>query len=381
MKKIILIGILFLIVVFITSTASAYLIRGLEKDVDAREFKTGGRQYVLLTDASKAHGIEWEWDSVSGKIVLRKNGDEITLLIGSKYYYRDKKIKKLNIPVCMEKGCVWVPLKFAKYTLGTIFKSPKKVSRAKKTKPVTRETSEKEEKKFKIKKVVIDPGHGGKDPGAVGKTKLYEKNVVLDISKSLKKELERKGIEVIMTRSSDKFVSLGGRTGIANKNNADLFISIHANANKRRWIRGFEIYHLSEATDDSSRALATAENSVLEYEEESFAKGAHTKDLDAIIWDLTLTENREESIELAGFVCQEVSRKLKLKKLGIKSARFYVLKGAKMPAVLVEVGYISNKWDEKNLKKSSYKEKLARGIAGGILAFKTDYERENGFSN
>ena len=387
MKKIILMAILFLIVTFIATTAFAYFIRGLEKEVDAIDVRINGRHYVLLTDICRAHGIEWEWDSISRKIFLRKSGREVALLVGSKYYYDGKKIKRLDLPVRMKSGSVWVPVRFAKYTVKRLFKlgkRPSPIPTSKAFPPPKRPKAEKPaakrplEKKFEIKKIVIDAGHGGKDPGAIGRTGLYEKHVVLDVSRRIKKELEKNGIDVIMTRNSDKFISLGGRTKIANKNNADLFVSIHANANRRRWIRGFEVYYLSEATDDNARALAVAENSVLKYEEESFGK--HTKDLDAIVWDLTLSENREESIELAGFICQGVGKKARPKKNSIRSARFYVLKGAEMPAVLVELSYLSNKYDERNLKKSSYKQKLAKGIADGILVFKSEYERKNGFS-
>ena len=165
---------------------------------------------------------------------------------------------------------------------------------------------------------------------------------------------------------------------MANEQNADLFISIHANANKSRWIRGFEIYYLSEATDDSARALAAAENAVMQLEEESF--GGRTKNTDAIVWDLTLTENRTESIELAESIEEAVRSTVNIKSRGVKSARFYVLKGTGMPSVLVELSYLSNKYDESNLKSSSYQQKLAEGVASGILAYKRVYEETNGFS-
>ncbi|MDP3789335.1 MAG: N-acetylmuramoyl-L-alanine amidase, partial [Candidatus Omnitrophota bacterium] len=106
----------------------------------------------------------------------------------------------------------------------------------------------------------------------------------------------------------------------------------------------------------------------------------HSKDVDAIVWDLELTEDREISIELAGFICQEVSRLMGTNACSVKSARFYVLKGAEMPSVLVELSYLSNKSDERNLKNSDYRQKMAEGIASGILHYKDEYERTNGFS-
>ena len=368
------------IAVLITATAFAYLINGFERQVDATDITINGRYYVLLTDMCKAHGIEWEWDTTTRKIFLRKNNREAVFLVESKYYYENKEIKKLSAPVRVKKGAVYIPLKFVKYTVEPLFDLEKKALRAE---PIVTTKQAKAETpvspKHRIKKIVIDPGHGGKDPGAIGRTGLYEKTVVLDVSKRIRKELEKKGIDVIMTRDSDEFITLGKRARIANENKADLFVSIHANANKKRWIRGFEVYCLSDKpTDDNARALAAAENSVLKYEEESF--GRRTKNLDAILWDITFDESRKESIDLAGFVCQEVSKKLKMKRNEVRSARFYVLKGALMPAVLIEMSYLSNRWDEKNLKKDSYKQKLAEGIANGISAFKGEYERTNGFS-
>ena len=383
MKNIFLKSVLLqLIIVFASTVTLAYVIKGTEDRVDAADIKIGGRQYVLLTDVCRAYGIECEWDSITRKITLRKNGREAFFLAGSKYYYDGKKTKKLSAPLYMKKGSAWVPVKFARYTVKQLFDLDKRPPRAPRTKAVAKAAPGKAKrppaKKFEIKKVIIDPGHGGKDPGAIGRTRLYEKHVVLDVSKRIKKKLEKAGMDVIMTRSSDKFISLGGRTKIANQNDADLFVSIHANANKKRWMRGFEVYYLSEATDDNARALAAAENSVLRYEEESFNK--HTKNLDAIVWDLTFTENREEAIELAGFICQEVARAVRPKKNSIRSARFYVLKGAEMPSVLVELGYLSNSYNERNLKKGSYRQKIAEGVAEGILSYKDEFERTNGFS-
>jgi len=368
------------IISFAAAVASAYIIKGFDENVDSRDIKIDGRKYIILIDACKAHGIDWDLDVFSGRISLNKDNREVTLLSGSRYYHADGKTGKLTGPVLVKKGIVYVPLRFATYTIKRLLKlkEARKDEVVLKASGVRGRPSRPREKEFRIKKVVIDPGHGGKDPGAVSRTNLYEKDVVLDVSRRIKAALEKKGIEVIMTRNSDVFIPLGRRSAIANKKDADLFVSIHANANKSRWVRGFEVYYLSEATDDNARALAASENASMEYEENSVAE--RTKDLDGILWDLEFTENREESIELAGFICREVMRCARPKRNKIRSARFYVLKGARMPAVLVELSYLSNKWDEKNLKKSSYKQKLADGVTTGILAYKDEYERMNGFS-
>lgn len=376
-------AVFFLASLFIIYPAYAYRIKGIEKEVFSQDVKINGREYVLLTDVCEADGIEWEWDSISRRIILHKNGREVVLLVGSRLYFANDRVKEINAPLLIRNGSVYMPLGFAKDKLGRLFYLEKRPGalRAKapaETEPIEAKKPVSISKKYEMRKIVIDPGHGGKDPGAVSRTGFYEKNIVLDVSKRIKEELENNGIDVIMTRDLDEFITLGNRITAANENNADLFVSIHANSNKRRWIRGFEVYYLSEATDDNARALAASENSVLQYEESSFAK--HTRDLDAIVWDLKFTENREESIELAGFICQEVSRQLNMSDSRVRSAKFYVIKGAKMPAVLVELSYLSNKLDERNLRKSDYRQKLAGGIAGGILAYKTEYERTNGFS-
>ncbi|MBN1872580.1 MAG: N-acetylmuramoyl-L-alanine amidase [Candidatus Omnitrophica bacterium] len=383
MKRLIIFICSITICLHMASVSFGYVINGSQEKVDTPVVKIDGKSYVLLVDLCKAYGLEWVWDSVSRRILLKKNGISIDFLSGSKYYYAGGNVKTLRYPLEIENGNLYIPLYFAKGDIERLFK----IKKSRSAPPVKREAIREEKKdnvspsskkRYGIKRVVLDPGHGGRDPGAIGRTGLYEKHVALDVSKRIKKELERKGLEVILTRDTDKFVTLQGRTDIANKADANLFVSIHANANKKRWVKGFEVYYLSEATDDCARALAASENSVLEYEDESF--GRHTKELDAIVWDLRLTENREESIELAGYICREVSEKVDIDSNSVKCARFYVLKGAEMPAVLVELSYLSNAREEKNLKSDSYKQKLAEGIAQGIMDYKDEYERTNGFS-
>lgn len=384
MNKKIITTIISLILLCVCLPAFAYRIKGFEKDIDTPNVKIEGKSYVLLVDICDANGINWDWDSISRRITLEKNGLETVLLLGSRYYYTQDVIKKLSAPVILKKGSVYVPLKFARGKVRDLFALGKKYKIAHTKSKTAKEKQDIQpkksaRKKYEIKKVVIDPGHGGKDPGAVSRSGLYEKTVVLDVAKKIKKLLEQEGIDVTMTRDSDIFIPLGKRARIANENDADLFVSIHANANNNRWIKGFEIYCLTDkATDDNARALAASENSALEYEEGSFANSS--KMTEAIVWDLKFSENREESIELAESIYEDVSEKMNLKKKNVRSARFYVLKGTEMPSVLVELSYLSNKTDENNLKKSSYKQKLAEGIVSGILNYKGKYEGSNGFS-
>lgn len=224
----------------------------------------------------------------------------------------------------------------------------------------------------RLRTLVVDAGHGGKDPGAIGRGGLREKDVVLDIARRLRDLLARDGFRVVMTRYDDRFIPLNGRSAIANRQGADLFLSIHANAARSRRVSGFEAYYLSEATDDHARALAAAENASLpEDVGESVFSGTN-----AIVWDLLYTEHRAESTWLADQICRGMSRQgLPSQNRGVKAARFAVLKGARMPAVLVEVGFISHPSEEARLRQAAYRQRIAEGIRDGIVKFRDQIER------
>ena len=234
-------------------------------------------------------------------------------------------------------------------------------------------------KRFTIRTIVLDPGHGGKDPGAIGrKYKLKEKVTTLALAKKLRTILEGAGIKVIMTRGDDTFISLPRRAQIANSSGADLFVSVHINASRSRLLRGFECYYLSNATDDNARAIEAFENSSLKMDEDADIE--HSSRLDKTLWDMTLTENRRESSELAGYICSSVDQSFTIRSRGIRSARFYVLKHTNMPSVLVETAYISNRYEEMKLKDPNFLGRIADAIAQGILRYKSEYERTEGFT-
>jgi len=196
--------------------------------------------------------------------------------------------------------------------------------------------------------------------------------VTLDVALRLRELLERDGFRVLMTRSTDRFIPLSRRSEIANRENGDLFISIHANASRRRSISGFEVYYLSEATDDHARALEAAENVVLPAE----VGETGSREIDTIVWDLLHTEYRAESREIASSVCRGLSsRRLLSPNRGVKSARFAVLKGSRMPAVLVEVAFVSHPGEEARLRKWEYRQRIAEGIREGIVGFKDEYDK------
>lgn len=227
----------------------------------------------------------------------------------------------------------------------------------------------------RLKTIVVDAGHGGHDPGASGRLGLKEKTVTLDVARRLADLLRRDGFQVILTRSDDRFIPLYGRPAIANRAGADLFISVHANASRSRAAGGFEAYYLSEATDDHARALEAAENSALPA---GVGNGhAVSSNSEAILWDLLYTEHRAESSELASHICRGMSgSSLASKSRGIKSARFAVLKGARMPAVLVEIGFLTHPGEEVRMRTPDHRQRIAEGIRKGVLAFRDEMERK-----
>jgi N-acetylmuramoyl-L-alanine amidase len=235
-------------------------------------------------------------------------------------------------------------------------------------------------KKFSIKTVVLDTGHGGKDIGAMGrKAGTKEKDAALELSGRVKSMLESKGIRVIMTRSSDVFIPLEKRVDIANRSGADIFVSVHLNASRSKSLRGFECYYLSNATDDNARALEAFEDSSLKLTDG--ADAMRSSQLDKTLWDMALTENRIESGELAGFICKSVEEGYFIKNRGVRTARFYVLKHTRMPAVLVEAGYISNPIEESMVSGPHFTDTMAEAITRGILRYKDKYERTEGFTD
>jgi len=220
-----------------------------------------------------------------------------------------------------------------------------------------------------VRKIVIDAGHGGKDPGAIGKNGLREKDVVLELAHLVAKKVRNDlDCQVILTRGSDVFLPLEKRTAIANMKKADLFISLHANAHKNSRYQGLETYILNIALDEESMNVAARENAT---------STKNISDLQMILNDLMLNTKINESSRLAEFVHRSLVRELRKKykrveNRGVRQAPFYVLIGAEMPAILVEIGYITNSIENRRLKSASYLENTASGIVKGIDSYIKD---------
>jgi len=219
---------------------------------------------------------------------------------------------------------------------------------------------------LKIGKIVVDAGHGGHDTGTIGPRGLMEKDLVLDVSLRLGKLLQNKlGADVVFTRNDDTFVPLETRTAIANKEEADLFISVHANSSRDPSARGVETYYLNFTSSQDALEVAARENAVSE---------ASIHELQDLVKKIALKEKIEESREFAGDVQKALhtglsTRGNSMRDRGVKKAPFIVLIGANMPSVLAEISFVSNPKDEKKLQAPDYRQKIAESLYRGISEY------------
>jgi N-acetylmuramoyl-L-alanine amidase len=217
-----------------------------------------------------------------------------------------------------------------------------------------------------VRKIVLDPGHGGRDPGAIGIGGLAEKDIVLNIAKKLAKKLQKElGMQVVLTRQDDTFIPLEDRTAIANAEGADLFISLHVNASPNGDARGLETYYLDKTTDEAAIRLAARENAT---------SRKNVSDLQFILSDMTQNMKLEDSITLAyrlhgSLVAGMTKRMSDVRDLGVKKALFHVLVGARMPSVLVEMFFITNKSEGRVMNRESYQDAMVEALYEGIQKY------------
>ncbi|MFH0791241.1 MAG: N-acetylmuramoyl-L-alanine amidase [Candidatus Omnitrophota bacterium] len=324
-------------------------------------FNINGTTYLPLISLCEQKQITWEYDTFTKTIDLNNQLHKLKLRVGDTLVMIDGKAEYLQHPVDIYQGTIVVPAKFKEQILDRL--SGKTAATAKKP-PAA----------WKIRKVVIDAGHGGNDPGAVGKSGLKEKDVNLDIVRRLAKLLREDGVEITMTRSTDIFIPLLQRAKIANDAQADLFISIHSNANRVRSLNGFEVYYISPNVGDLRRALSTAENSGSNLDNKNCLSSS--LNLKTTLWDMIYTYNRAEAIKLAADICKVIDTDLNTRVIGVKYAAFQVLKETQMPAILIETGFLSNANEERLLKNSSYRQQIAEAIERGIAHYTKEYAME-----
>lgn len=320
--------------------------------------------------AARLCNIDFQWDTTQEQMSLSKNGAKVMLILGNNHALITAKsapasslLRPLSRPPAILSGVMALPPQ----DIALLFKDllpAMDVSwdESKCTIEVKRSILElsKGTAGFELKTIIIDPGHGGRDPGTLKKG-VQEKQVVLDISLRLRKLIESKSNwRIVLTRSSDKFVTLQQRTEIAAKYPADstLFISIHCNSDPTSLGRGIEAYVFDmKATDAAAAALAKRENANVEM------------DLAYILNNCYKVGNEPYSLEAAKNIQSSLVKKLKLKNRGIRRAPFYVLAGTKMPAVLIELGFISNRYDRKKLQSASFRQSAVEALFEAIKGF------------
>jgi N-acetylmuramoyl-L-alanine amidase len=234
-------------------------------------------------------------------------------------------------------------------------------------------------KRYELDVIVLDAGHGGKDPGTIGVRGTYEKNVVLPIVRKLGKLITRymKDVRVVYTREDDRFIELDRRGQIANEANGKLFISVHANAMPRKphARRGFEVYLLRPGRTDEAIAIAERENSVIELEAGYEQRYQKLTDENFILVTMAQAAHMKASERFAELVAREMGKTLDTENNGVLQAGFYVLVGASMPNVLIETGYLTNREDERLLRSDEGQQQYAEAIFAAIRKYKAEYER------
>jgi len=362
-------------------------------------------EYISLNDVKKIYNAKVHWYPVSGRVVLNLNGKKVEFFIETKKILvngiqrkLDKPIKligdRVYLPISFLEGQIWQKitagrtswnwsketLTFTKRLLPAVIAKelPTKTTEISPISPVgvssisltTVETTLPitEKKKKDSLFIVIDPGHGGKDPGAVGRRGTKEKEINLLVAKELADILtENYGYEVILTRKDDYFLSLYERAKIANHNSADLFLSIHCNASSSRRLNGFEVYFLSEeASDSEAEAVALRENAVLALEDIPSWK---QKEIEKLLRSMETNAFLNQSSELAGLLVKYTENKTDIHKLRVRQGSFTVLRGARMPAILVEVGYLTHHNEETKLRSNKYRQQITKCLAEGVYLY------------
>tara|TARA_Y100000389_G_scaffold136558_1_gene134107 strand:- start:307 stop:1431 length:1125 start_codon:yes stop_codon:yes gene_type:complete len=327
--------------------------------------------YISMNDFGVIAGRNLYINKKTEKIVLNIDGlkvkiskDIAFIVVDEKLYQMKKNVVELNdeyyVPIeelfniLSLKGFNLPSIDYAKMViaLNPRFDKIQKVTPAINLK--------KEKNKWKLDTIIIDPGHGGKDPGAIGYRGTKEKDITLDVAKRVARKIEKNmNIKTVLTRDEDIFIRLQDRTKLANSENGKLFISIHANSAEDTRANGFETYMIGTNKNAAAVKTAARENAVLDLENGDAIK---LTDEDLIKATLAQSGFANSSEQFAALVQQEMNKRLQSKDRGVKQAGFYVLAYASMPNVLIELGYISNPSEEKKLKSSQYKEALATSI-------------------
>ncbi|MBN2484272.1 MAG: N-acetylmuramoyl-L-alanine amidase [Candidatus Omnitrophica bacterium] len=306
-------------------------------------------QFVEIKKFCTQYGMKYSFDTIDDIVRLGSEKHEIRLLLNSLIVYFNGTTFYLDEAPYYKDGKIYVPAGLVEI--------------------ISKKTPRRELPIMQIKTIVIDPGHGGKDPGAISRQGLKEKDVNLAVAKILQEELQEMGFTVYLTRSTDVYLSLRQRVQVASIKKADLFISIHANSNKNRKVNGVEVYYLApKYFDDEAKVVALTENASLDF------SGEFSQRTKAILWDLISTENNALSVEYAN-VLVNMFKRLGFKVKQARGAPFYVLKYASVPSVLLETAYLSNYYEEKLLRSAQYRKQISQAVALGVKQFNSRYAK------
>lgn len=329
---------------------------------------------IYLTDVCDAENVICDWDQISQVVSLRTDDKEATTLIDSNLVLLNEEQITLDEPLRLRHGRIIVTDEFRRKVISELKKgAPTFVDKVQtvltpKPKPVEPVITG----NFRVRKlreVILDAGHGGKDPGAIGYSRSQEKEIVMDITRRLKRILEDYGIKVHMTRNDDSFISLQDRSAFASRTKADAFVSIHANASKTRSVQGVEVFSLRHLTPVEMNDIKRVKNRRILMDH--LAASRTDPNIEVLVDEMMFAHKQGESYQLAARIGQDMARTLKIRHRGTKTAGFYVLRNTLIPAVLVEVGFLTNPKEERQLKSSRYREKVAHSIANSLI----DYAR------
>lgn len=368
-----------------------FFLGGAAADKTVSVVDIDGKNYILLDELISSFSIEHSFDPVFQKGRLYYKSHFMVYKTGYSCSIIDNSIAGSDYPVIRWKGGVYIPQDLAAsliesfYNKEVDFKNGKLVVLKDEHESIKKTEKDRiPAKKEKIGFIIIDAGHGGKDPGAVGKGGLKEKTITLKLAKKVESLLKKRfeNTKIKLTRNSDRFIELAERAEIANrelkKNTNGIFVSIHVNASISSKISGFETYFLSQnPTNEEARKTAALENNVVILENSGSAKKKY-EDVDYIEALMMTTQIQKESSLLADSVQKSIDKNIKeFKSRDVHKADFFVLRGALMPAVLVEVGFITHPREIKYLKSDDYQDQLANGIVDGISTFINQYNKMN----
>lgn len=337
-----LLGRLFAVLVLLLSAGCASVPKRPVKDVPAHG--------LVLVEICRRDGITCEWDGLGQTVAVSSRENRVLAMVGSTLAFSGDRQVTLSAPLLLVSGAVIVPPDLEAMLVLSAGKTevPRWIGR-----------------------VVLDAGHGGKDPGALGVNKAKEKEIVLDLARKVREGLVRAGIEVTMTRDSDEFISLADRSQAGSRPEVDIFLSIHANAHKNRSARGIEVFFSGPltATDLADEQRILNGRTMLS----SLGMENASADLRRIIFDMLHASKMSASPRLSAAISRHLSGTIPdTHNRGSKPARFFVLRHTLTPAVLIETGFVSNLREARLLTSEAYRRKLAEGIVESVLEFLYD---------